>query len=335
MRARQHLTSNTPLSVHPVHPIHPVHPPVNSNRGPLDEFEDLWERGEEEQRRGNLKEAIGIFSQAVEFASRAEDLSRELRGYTRVGLLHRLCGQYSESVTCHMRELEIAQQFQSAKLICAAHAHLGEAYFRHAQHLHNEMPGTEDEEKRGLSNALHHYELLIRLARALNDRMAVAKANRGLGLVSSARGKEDVAVEHFEKYLQTMKSIGSRAQQLEALRLLSDSLMLGLSSGTFGLGSTKKDFDRVLELLWDQAVIAEETSDTSALVRCYVQLGQLYEESGSYTQFYGPTKARQMYEKCIEIAKDVPLSKLGTLGAEYVQQAKDRLHQMDTSCIIS
>jgi hypothetical protein len=60
------------------------------------------------------------------------------------------------------------------------------------------------------------------------------------------------------------------------------------------------------------------------------------EDSGSYTQYYGPQKAAKHYQKVLEIGKELQLHELGHIGAQMVKEAAARLEALEAgSCVLS
>lgn len=253
-----------------------------------------WAKGVAHLQAGELDAAVSAFSLATEDAVEANDLVKAIRCYSTVGILHRRQRAYSQATTCHMRQLEMAQESKEPSLICEAHHMLGQAYFRQAQHACK--MGSETEESASLAEATAHFDQMLQLAKALNDRLAITKAYKGLGLVSLARMETKIAVECLEKHLSGARKVGSEEMQAAACFSLYRALRahLGWDDSSFFSSILKQEFERLVELLWERAALAEQLCNRRMSAETYLELGRLYEDSGSLSSYHGVRKAREL-----------------------------------------
>jgi len=169
-----------------------------------------------------------------------------------------------------MRQLEMAQESKNPALICEAHEALGQTYFRRAQHASGS--GSESEEQTCLADATGHFEQMLQLAKALNDRVVITKAYKGLGLVALARMQTATAVDCLEKHLAGTRRVGTQEMQAAAYFTLYRALRvhLGWDDSSIFSSILKRDFDRLVELLWERAAIAESLGRKRMTVETYV-----------------------------------------------------------------
>lgn len=244
--------------------------------------------------------------------------------------------------------LALAQETKQTPLICVAFGQLGGLYLMMARQTSDEEitstgkhAQTRDQrqqnEERLLSESMGCYESLLTLATTIKDRRAITQARRGLGLVHAAKGEWADARTHLERHLAGCRQVGTARQKAQACHLLADALhTVASASYDAAIGGTRHVFKEQLDLRWQQASFAAEAGDTLLLIKAYVQLGDLYAASGSYTQYYGVSKARECYERALAAAKGKDLKALGEEGAAAVRDAADKLSKLNEgSCSIS
>jgi tetratricopeptide (TPR) repeat protein len=325
-----------------------------------------WVAGEELERDGKLGAALAAFEMAV-IASDEEGLAprNTLAAYRKVGALHTRMHDLSRALTLYQRMLELAGQCRSLPDVCRAHWYIGTTYYaiaRAALGLAEKetggapsrpaggLPATIVEAKRqaatpaqleaegeALSKALASFEAMLTLARGMHSRRSVARAHEGIGSVAIALGKWELAAEHLELNVKASKAVASPQTAARACRLLAATLGRLRDEGIGSLfGGDKDVFARQVELRWEQAALAEKAGDRALLMDAYVHLGYLFEESGSYTEYYGPQKAQAMYERALAVGRQVDLRTLGTHGAALARDAAARMEALEGgSCTIS
>ena len=339
------------------------------------QFEIHWVAGEEHQRDGKLEAALSAYESAV-IASEDEQLDPQhtLAAYRKVGALHSRMGDLYRALTVYQRMLELAGECRSLPDVCRAHWHIGSTYYALARHtlgLTESQKGggkgqasatsaagptsgglpaamveakrqaaTSEEleaEREWLGKALASFEAMLTLARGMHSRRSVARAHEGIGSVAIALGKWELAAEHLELNFKTCKAVASLPAAARACRLLAATLGQLRDEGVGSLfGGDKDVFARQVELRWEQAALAEQAGDRALLMDAYVHLGYLFEESGSYTDYYGPHKAQAMYERALSVGRQVDLKTLGTHGAALARDAAARMEALQAgSCVIS
>ncbi|EGD77620.1 hypothetical protein PTSG_08715 [Salpingoeca rosetta] len=296
---------------------------------------------QELDRRGDTQAAITAYEDFIEAAAENEDLMAQVHAYRRVAQLHRQRREIRQAITAYQHMLSLAQEAKQMPLICAAYGQLGSLYLLMAQETSQEKGGDgvqrEQNEERLLSESLNSYTSLLTIATTIHDRRAITQARRGLGLVHAAMGDWAEARVQLERHLAGCKQVGTPRQQAQACHLLAEALGTIVSSAIdTAMGATRALFHKQVELRWQQAAMATEANDTLLLIQAYVRLGDLYANSGSYTQYYGAGKARECYQLALDAAKGVDLAALGKEGADAVRRAADHLDKLSSSsCSIS
>lgn len=272
----------------------------------------------------------------IEAAASNDDTIGQLHAYIRIAQLHRRLKQYRQSVTSYTHILQLAQEVKDMNLICRAYTQLGNLYLILAERASNEGDSEENEERLVLESD-SNYSSLYTIGMSLQDRNAICHARRGLGLVHAARGEWIEARTQFERHLALCSAIGTADQKAQACHLLAEALRaISSSSLESALGASRALFKRQVELRWEEAAYAAEAGDMLLLMRAYMQLGDLYSQSGSYTHFHGIPKARECYSKVLKIGKETNLSALGSKGADIARDAANKLDALDSgACIIS
>jgi hypothetical protein len=90
----------------------------------------------------------------------------------------------------------------------------------------------------------------------------------------------------------------------------------------------KREFDGVMELLWEQAAIGEEVDDTILVGQAYYAISKLLEGAGSWADWYGVAKARQFLKMAIDAYEASPTKLSKRLKAEC-DDCKARLEALD------
>ena len=203
-----------------------------------------------------------------------------------------------------------------------------------------------DEENLG-SNSPHEKTLrdaLVVLHKLLTTATASAtpsclfftqRAFTRLAHVHQDLGEVDEAIKYAERSVEALRTpvtspmdAQGHQRQAEAIGLLADLLT------TKGY-ETQQEFQSILTHRWAQAASAQEADSPLAVGRAYYELGALYEGAGSYALYYGPAKARQYYNHALTELRQLPLSTLGTRGAELVQALTEKLEALDSdSCVV-
>ena len=284
---------------------------------------------------GESKEAIVELSLAAQDAIGVGDIDRAMQCYAAVGSLHRRLGDYGAAVTCHQRRLEMAQESGAPQAICEAQCALAHTYYRQAQAA--SAVECESEETAGLAEAAHHYGSAKALAQALHNRTQLARVYRGLGQVALAQQEPAAAVDFLSKHLQAVRAVGTKEQLATGCLALykASRVYHGWDDTQIFSGATKKDFDGLVALLWERAAALQSLARLGPLAETYVELGRLYEESGSLSAYHGTRKARELYIKAMDICKAQPLSELGPQGAATAAEATRRLSALEEAgCVL-
>jgi tetratricopeptide (TPR) repeat protein len=198
-------------------------------------------------------------------------------------------------------------------------------------------PDAMDPAVQHFHSAIEHYNHALNLARALSDRQFLMRCYKKLGSTYRTLRQPQLALEYLELYLKTARAVGTPKQKESAARLVADLLSdVPDDFASAAFSSDKALFERLVELRWEQAAAAQQADLKYYCLHAYFQLGRLMEDSGSYTQYYGPQKAAKHYQKVWEIGKELQLHELGHIGAQMVKEAAARLEALEAgSCVLS
>eukprot|EP00051_Salpingoeca_urceolata_P006887 m.91200 g.91200 ORF g.91200 m.91200 type:complete len:524 (+) comp15030_c1_seq1:871-2442(+) len=274
-----------------------------------------------------------------------------------------------EALKHHKAQLALAQQMKNPRLICSAHRALANVCFALGQqHLADAVAGAPQPARAAggsrsraatdtaqdvapehvppehippktiaaWKRAVTHFNEQLSIAETLMEPLRIARAHRGLARVYGGLDDHVTARKHAEKYLEAARQCDNRPS---ILAHACETLVAELRHGQSAWLQTKADFDRLLQLLWEQAAAAESAKDWCSLGRAYFNLASEMDNSGSLSQWYGPVKAVPLFEKAVEAFRKVELKDLGVEGAIMAREAVDRLDGLsaadDSSCSVS
>jgi len=195
---------------------------------------------------------------------------------------------------------------------------------------------TDDPEKvaEEMKVALLHFEELAKLAETHNNSLVTARAWRDVMKVHRALRNDLQSLNAAEKHLELIRGRGER---VEIGRAVSACASLRAKCGEAGdTYWDKREFDGVLELLWEQAAIGQETGDTVLVGQAYYSISKLMENAGSWADWYGVAKARQFLKRAIDSYEASPVKLSKRLQAELAD-AKTRLEDLndpDNNCTV-
>eukprot|EP00049_Salpingoeca_infusionum_P026039 m.23328 g.23328 ORF g.23328 m.23328 type:complete len:359 (+) comp8485_c0_seq1:209-1285(+) len=287
----------------------------------------------QEQR---FPEALAALEDAVELASEGNNTQIQLQCCVRIARLHLKLKQLQAAATVLHRILELARQLQQTDFICLAYDQLGNLHLKQAQSLDGK--DVQKTQASHLHDAAHAFESLLTLSKTLHNQHHVCEAHKGMAMTASALANWEVAYDHMSRHVQLAPHALTPNHAALACDHMCDLIAILVKHGQGKLIGTELDiFHKRVELRWQQAAhAAVPPESTVLLLSAYWHLGQLYEYSGSFTDFYGIPKAREMYQKVLEVGKKHALGSLGTEGAEYVKKAASAYDAIrDGSCAIS
>ncbi|EDQ92477.1 uncharacterized protein MONBRDRAFT_5067 [Monosiga brevicollis MX1] len=309
--------------------------------------------------QGNWREAVQLLEQAAEAASEHGNTEAEFKACQAIANFLKKQGRLHQVLTVAQRQLELAEQSKQPTLIARLHNTIGGIYYDLATgrdrsespilqsaKLHDSTsdppattttPTPTPEESasavvRHLGSAVEHFEHALALGRALHDRSINLKAYRGLGHVCLVRDQRDAAMEYLELYRKTAKGIGQPKEQARACGIMADQLALWHAEGYSAyLGGDKDVFNQQIRLREEQAACALDAKQPVWRLTATFALAQLNETSGSYTEYYGERRARELYADCLKQGREIPLSELGEEGAAIMKEAAAKLEYLNSS----
>ncbi len=134
-----------------------------------------------------------------------------------------------------------------------------------------------------------YFEQALSIRREEGDREGTGKTLHNMGLVYSALGEKELALEHYEEALGISREIGDR---MEEDRILHN---LGRVCNTLG----KKEKARTLEYLEQTLRIQEEVGDRIEEGGTWNSLGRVYDDMGEKQE------AWRCYQKALRIEREV------------------------------
>ena len=307
-------------------------------------FVKLWENAVRFQDDGEVQNALAAFSQAAGAASEDDDLEAQRAVFASVAIIHRQTKNFGKALTASQRHLELSELLKEPRAICVSHLRIAQVYLdlgkKYARTMQQETildPDVIDPAVQYFRSAAEHYNHALNLARALSDRQFLLRCYKKLGSTHRTLQQPQLALEYLELHLKTARAVGTPKQKESAARMLADLLSdVPDDIVSTAFASDKALFERLVELRWEQAAAAQQAELKYYCLHAYFHLGRLMEDSGSYTQYYGPQKAAKHYQKVLEIGKELQLHELGQTGAQMVKESAARLEALEAgSCVIS
>eukprot|EP00041_Stephanoeca_diplocostata_P040360 m.1639234 g.1639234 ORF g.1639234 m.1639234 type:complete len:609 (+) comp34005_c0_seq1:263-2089(+) len=222
---------------------------------------------------------------------------------SRLGEVCRVMRDFDSAVQYATQHVGLATAFKATKEIYRAQRTKGMSNLAWAlqllESLENDGDELADQERPAamLNDALLSFQDIVHKATAMNDYLVVARAHRDIMKVHQVLGNDAQALEAAEKHLALIRGRGTKN---DIGRAVCSCAALRAVNGVNGdITWTKRDFEGVLELLWEQAAIGEELQDLELIGNAYYQISKLMEDAGSWADWYGPAKARQFLQKAI------------------------------------
>eukprot|EP00035_Acanthoeca_spectabilis_P011892 m.209559 g.209559 ORF g.209559 m.209559 type:complete len:503 (-) comp15474_c0_seq3:3767-5275(-) len=289
-------------------------------------------------QRGELEAARKCFQRGVDVGDATEPVLLKLHAY--LGELYRGERNYTSAIANGHKHLELARKVEDKTEEHRALRVLGVTHLAAGLRTMEEPDEEGDEENTqmeassaNLSKSLEYFEQLIESAKATNEALSMAQAYRDVMKVHQVLRNDPQALEAAEEHL---KLIRGRGTPRDVGRAVCSVAMLRAQNGINGdIDWSKKAFDAVLELLWEQAAIGESIPDPGLVGNAYYQISKLLEDAGSWADWYGPAKARQFLQKAISSfdAVKVPNARIVAQKLEC-QKRLETLNSDDTGCTV-
>ena len=289
-------------------------------------------------QQGEMPAARKCFERSLSLDQGSRSLQLKLR--TQLSIICRGMGSHKEAKEHAGAQLELvrsmrgsnkatlAEEYDAIRAVGVASLTVGLALGRDED--------TDDPEKvaEEMLVALTHFEELAKLAETHSNSLVTARAWRDVMKVHRALRNDLQSLNAAEKHLELIRGRGERAEIGRAVAACASlRAKCGEAGDTYW---DKREFDGVLELLWEQAAIGQETGDSVLVGQAYYSISKLMENAGSWADWYGVAKARQFLKRAIDSYEASPTKLTRRLQAE-LKDAKRRLEALedpDNNCAV-
>jgi tetratricopeptide (TPR) repeat protein len=165
------------------------------------EAERFFQQGLEQFRRGQFRDALASWEQALELYRAAGDLAGEGLTLGHLGIVYADLSQYERAIDLHEESLAIAREIGDLTGEGAALNNLGIAYENWGQY----------------ERAISLYEQALAIAREIQHRAGESHTLGNLGNTYKRLGQYERAIDFLEQQLAITREIGDRAGEGRAL----------------------------------------------------------------------------------------------------------------------
>ncbi|MCF2151308.1 tetratricopeptide repeat protein [Desmonostoc muscorum LEGE 12446] len=301
-----------------------------------DEALRLNELGLQQLNKGQFREALKTFEQALAIFQQIGDTAGEGTILNNIGVLYRNLGQYAKALEFYQQALAIRKQTSNTEGEGNTLNNIGGVYFSLGQY----------------AKALEFYQQALAIAKQIGNTAGEGATLNNIGVVYSNLGQYAKALEFYQQALAIRKQIGDTAgegntlnnigliydnlgQYAKALEFYQQALAIPKQIGdTAGEGNTLNNiggvyfslgqYAKALEFYQQALAIGKQIGDTAGEGITLNNIGAVYRNLGQYA------KALEFYQQALAIAKQIgntagegaTLNNIGVVYSNLGQYAK-------------
>ena len=231
----------------------------------------LLEKGNEQYRFSQFREASNSWQQALELYQRLENRRQEASILNNLGVVYRDLGDSERAIDMYEQAIVVAREIVDPTAEARTLFNLGLVY--------------EDLWNNG--RAIEAYEDSLSVARLLGDRAGESRALEKLGAAYSDTGNYQRAIEVYEQSLAVARELGDRAGEVSPLG------HLGVAYSNLG------SYQRAIDLYEQTLAITRELGDRAREGTVLTNLGVVYENLSQYE------RAIELHEQSLVIVREL------------------------------
>jgi len=264
--------------------------------------------------KGDKNSAMQLYQQSLSMADNLDNYKKSLsKVYGHMGIVYKDQNNYTASMQCYRKQIEIAEEFGYKEDLALATANMANIYQDQGNYTEamncckTSLKIFEDlNSKQNLSRVLGNmgnvffyqtnynkamecYQENLLIADELGDKQNSSIAISNIGLIYRMQGNNTEAMKCYQKYLEVSQELGDKRGILQAIQNIGN-IHIDLS-----------DYDKAMECGQKQVRIAEEIGDRRGTAIGLCVIGSFYVENKNYA------KAEEYYDRAICIVREVNL----------------------------
>ncbi|MGB6301495.1 MAG: tetratricopeptide repeat protein [Rivularia sp. (in: cyanobacteria)] len=284
---------------------------VEGKKQRRDEALRLYKLGEQQLNRGEYREALNNFQQALVIFREIGERKSEGVILNNIGEVYRSLGEYPKALDYYQQSLAIDKQVDdkagegiTLNNIGLVYRNLGEYakaldYYQKSLAIHKQV-GNKAEEGSTLNNigavyrslgeypkALDYLQQSLAIFKQIGDKAGVGNTISNIGLVYYDLGEYPKALDYYQQALAIKKQVGDKSGEGTILN------NIGLVYDDLG------DYAKALNYYQKSLAIKKQVGDKSGEGSTLNNIGAVYRNLGEYT------KALDYYQKSLAIIKQV------------------------------
>ena len=213
--------------------------------------------------------------------------------YSNLGVHYKNKGDYTLSLSCHLKALEIRETQKDQKGIATTLSNIGIIYFNQGDY----------------PKALENYFKVLKMDEEMRDKAGIAIDFGNIGLVYYSQGDYPKALEYYFKALKLGEELGDKTRIV---------IQLGNIGSVY---KDQKDYPKALEYYFKALKANEEIGRKTGIAINFNNIGLVYRNQGDYP------KALEYYFKTLKIKKELGAKNLiaitfGNIGLLYIQTGR-------------
>ncbi len=242
-------------------------------RGSKKEADELKEKGLEAYYRGDFREALGYYQQALAISSLLWFCSGFYYTLTNIGLVYHNLGEYEKALGYYQQALAIAREIGNKGGEGTSLDNIGVVYENLGEY----------------EKALGYYQQALAIRREIEDRSGEDNTLNHIGVVYSNLGEYEKALGYHQQALAIAREIGNRRG--EGMDLNS----IGVVYKNLG------EYEKALQYYQQSLEIAQEIGVRRGEGNTFTSIGVVYRNLGEYE------KALQYYQQALEVLAKVEI----------------------------
>jgi CHAT domain-containing protein/Tfp pilus assembly protein PilF len=236
-----------------------------------DEAIRLNKVGVQQSGKGQFREALETFQQALAITKQINDKAGEGSILNNIGEVYRNLGQYPKALEFYQQSLVISKQIDDKAGEAATLNNIGAVYRNLGQY----------------PKALEFYQQSLVISKQIDDKAGEAATLNNIGAVYDSLGQYPKALEFYQQSLVILKKINDKAGSGTILN------NIGLVYHSLG------QYPKALEFYQQALVISKEIDDKAGEGVTLSNIGLVYDSLGQYP------KALEFYQQSLVISKEI------------------------------
>ena len=261
---------------------------VQESKQRRDEALRLNELGSQQSNRGEYREALNNFEQALAIVREIGEGKGEASILNNIGLVYSNLGEYAKALDSYQQSLAIHKQVGNKSGEGTTFSNIGYVYSSLGEY----------------PKALDYYQQALAIAKQIGNKDSEGTILANIGVVYRKLGKYSQALDYYQQALTIKKQIGDKAKE--------GTILTNIGAVYYSLG----EYSKALDYYQQSLVIHKQVGNKPVEGTTLSNIGLAYNSLGEYI------KALDYYQQALAIHKQVgnkPMegTTLNNLGLTY------------------